>query len=337
MKRPTIRSIARLAGVCPMTVSLSLRNHNKISLKTRQRIQQLAQKMGYRPDPSIAKLMHHLRTRRRDRPNAAIAALVSPAAVSYSAMVLQGVLASTERHGYAVDVFHIRRGALDRRTLRRTLRNRGIEGVVICPQVPSDVFCDLLEWERFSVVATSYTWNAPLFTRVVPDGFGNTLSVCEKLAGAGFRRIGLVETKEIDEIVRHHFSAAAIWHSVYASAAHLPVLLLHSTEKAERLIVDWFEQHRPDVILGGDMRITHFCQAALAAAVKIVPPVICISEEDGPSKPCVVQNPEQVGRTAIELLAGMLQRGDRGVPFNPVTVQVPGEWRGGELHQMQAR
>ena len=331
MKGPTIRTIARLANVCPMTVSLALRNHNKISLATRVRIQRLAEKVGYRPDPTVVKLMHHLRTERRDRPSTAVAVVAAPGAVTYSETVLQGVRASAERQGYAADVFRVRRAEKDRRALRRALRNRSIEGVVICPQVPSDVFADLLEWEQFSVVATSFTWNHPLFTRVVPDGFGNTLLACGQLAAAGFRRLGLVETREIEEIVRHHFSAAVNWHGTYRGAGLIPALQFEAPDGPADLLVDWFDQHRPDVIVAADPRLTRCCHSILEHAGRPVPATVCLSDEDDPTRPCILQHPEQVGRAAMELLAGMLQRGDRGIPPHPVTVQVPGEWRSGHL------
>ena len=40
--RPTLRSLAREAGVSPMTFSLALRNSREVSAKTRARLQDLA-------------------------------------------------------------------------------------------------------------------------------------------------------------------------------------------------------------------------------------------------------------------------------------------------------
>jgi len=48
---PTLRSLAAEAGVSPLTVSLPLRNHPRISATTGERIQQLAELRGYTPDP----------------------------------------------------------------------------------------------------------------------------------------------------------------------------------------------------------------------------------------------------------------------------------------------
>src|SRR5260221_6236539 len=59
----TLRSLAAEAGVSPMTVSLALRNSREVSAATRKKIERLATARGYRPDPHVTKLMHHLRTR----------------------------------------------------------------------------------------------------------------------------------------------------------------------------------------------------------------------------------------------------------------------------------
>ena len=59
-----LRQIAEAAGVCLMTVSLSLRDSPKISVATRERVCRLAGQLGYRPDPELSRLMKHLRSSR---------------------------------------------------------------------------------------------------------------------------------------------------------------------------------------------------------------------------------------------------------------------------------
>src|SRR5213082_673074 len=61
--RASLRTIAQVAGVSAMTVSKALRNLPKVSRRTRARVLRAAAQVGYKPDPEIAKLMHHLRRR----------------------------------------------------------------------------------------------------------------------------------------------------------------------------------------------------------------------------------------------------------------------------------
>jgi LacI family transcriptional regulator len=45
-----------------VTVSLALRNDPRITVETRDRVQALAKRAGYQPDPHVAELMGRLRT-----------------------------------------------------------------------------------------------------------------------------------------------------------------------------------------------------------------------------------------------------------------------------------
>src|SRR5262245_14119406 len=109
-RRVGLREIAQAAGVCLMTVSLSLRDNPKISAATRQRVRAIAARMGYRPDPEISRLMGRLRSSRlrrgtvvvgmidlRDQP----AAAVTP----YDQAVRRGVTRRAEALGFSVSVF----------------------------------------------------------------------------------------------------------------------------------------------------------------------------------------------------------------------------------------
>ncbi len=50
----TIRDVARLAGVAPSTASLALNSRKRVSSKTREKVLQAAQALGYIPN-SLAK------------------------------------------------------------------------------------------------------------------------------------------------------------------------------------------------------------------------------------------------------------------------------------------
>ena len=56
-RRVTLADIAVRAEVHVTTVSLALRNHPRLPAQTRERIQELAKKMGYVPDPFLRALV----------------------------------------------------------------------------------------------------------------------------------------------------------------------------------------------------------------------------------------------------------------------------------------
>jgi DNA-binding LacI/PurR family transcriptional regulator len=61
MPRPTLADIAAQLGISKMSVSRALRGERQVSEELRARVQQMADSVGYRPDPEIAKLMTHMR------------------------------------------------------------------------------------------------------------------------------------------------------------------------------------------------------------------------------------------------------------------------------------
>ncbi|HEX8295693.1 MAG TPA: helix-turn-helix domain-containing protein, partial [Chthoniobacteraceae bacterium] len=66
MSQPTrvsLRDIARVLGISHATVSLALRDHPRISLGLRKKIQQTATEMQYRPDPMLAALASYKKSK----------------------------------------------------------------------------------------------------------------------------------------------------------------------------------------------------------------------------------------------------------------------------------
>src|SRR6202453_1900722 len=58
---PTIKTLAKMAGVSNATVSLALRNHPRIRPQERARIQRIATEAGYKPNPLVSHLFAQLR------------------------------------------------------------------------------------------------------------------------------------------------------------------------------------------------------------------------------------------------------------------------------------
>ena len=50
VKRPTIKDIARVAGVSAATVSLALNNRPRISKATQEKIKRIADEINYQPN-----------------------------------------------------------------------------------------------------------------------------------------------------------------------------------------------------------------------------------------------------------------------------------------------
>jgi DNA-binding LacI/PurR family transcriptional regulator len=333
----TLRQIARQAGVSSMTVSRALGNRPRIAAETREKILKIAKKLGYRPDPQITKLMHHLRSGLRPQFQSVICGVTNwptEAKPPYFEALLKGAerQAMSRGYGFSVLKFMPEPGAGAR--LQRMLRSRGVEGVLLLPQrAPLDLTA-LLDWREFSAVAVSMSVVGPEVNRAAPHHFANTLQLCRELTRLGYRRIGLVIDGGQDSRVNHGFSAAVVshgWHE--AKEAVSPLVVTGSLRDA---LEPWFQRERPDAIVTTDENSARECARLLR--VKIPGPVGFASTSlQAPAGPAgqvpviagIDERPEEIGAIGVDLLAGMVERRVRGLPSAPTSTLVAGRWRVG--------
>src|SRR5262245_28353821 len=133
----TMKSIAAAAGVTQATVSMCLSNHPRIPLATRERIQALARKFGYHPNPYVSTLM---RIRRQGKPLAdrPIRALVCPPRTANGwkdnpaatiRQMREGAIARAEMRGYHPQEFWLHRDGMSHERFSEMLHARGINAV----------------------------------------------------------------------------------------------------------------------------------------------------------------------------------------------------------------
>ncbi|WP_438480283.1 LacI family DNA-binding transcriptional regulator [Oleiharenicola lentus] len=327
--RPTMRSIAEQAGVSAMAVSLALRNHPSLPAKTRKKIQQVAARAGYQPDPSVAKLMHHLRARKGARVQATVCALTTQGAGiqdPYSELLLAGARRAAETAGFALEVFHVDLTDASSRRLQRMLRYRGVDGLMLLPMSNLSALDNLVDWREFSVVSTTTTVPSPHFHCALPSHFRNTLQLCDRLAQAGFERLGMVVREAQELRSGHNFTAALAWHGTYGKTQSVRAHLSDNLSAAA--IARWLEKEKPDVIVAE--------RDALAQTLrdeKLVPRSMLITTCSGlPAAnkrypfPGIHENPPRIGTAAVEILTGMITRGERGVPEHAQTTLIDGSW-----------
>lgn len=135
-----MQEIAERAGVGRTTVSLSLRNHPKISEPTRLQIQKLAKEMGYRPNPLVAAHMAHIRALHPKSTSQCLAFLCnrSMAEIQTDAKTpvwkyFQGARDRAAELGFRLELFNLNAPEMTERRLSQILLARGIDGVIIGP------------------------------------------------------------------------------------------------------------------------------------------------------------------------------------------------------------
>lgn len=323
--RPTHRTIALEAGVSSVTVSLALRDHPKIPEVTRRRIHKIAKDQGYIPDPEIAKLMVHLRKRRSSnhRSNLTALRLVPPPGPEYAAYVLEGAMERAAMLGYSLEVINLNLPKLSPGRLEKILRNRGVEGLLLLPVPPHDLSARL-NWMPFSVVACTHSVLQPRFHTVVPNQFSNMIHLCEELSKNDDNRIGMLTRKITDLRVNHRFISAYQWHSTYGNGNLAPPFYIDEKFEGQDALLGWIEKYDINLIVTErgvieEVILPHFPRE-LIRRIKWIQTALL----PGSDQPGIFEHPERIGSAAIDFLAGMIQRGERGIPDLPFTLEIEG-------------
>lgn len=328
-ERPTLRFLAKLAGVSPMCVSMALRNHSQLPLATRERIQKLARNHGYTPDPTVQKLMHHLRTRPGARTRATLCAVVfRPWATSYPEELLAGAKQRAHQLGYGFDEIEFKPLAGNLPRLQAILRNRGVEGILITPSHELLNDFSQLPWNDFSVVSGTYSvLNLPAH-RVVPHLFANCARVLAELQKLGYRRIGLAITSDHDRGTQHYITSALAWHQLHGGGEKVRPFIF-ARDGPDKLR-SWYQRARPDVIVTDHDLWTASIAKDLGLEVPGDIGFACLSIEPGSRLTGVATLPGDIGRKAVDVLADLILRGEKGLPDVPTTTMIEGRWSRGE-------
>ncbi|AHF90638.1 LacI family transcriptional regulator [Opitutaceae bacterium TAV5] len=327
-RAPTQADVARAAGVHRTTVSLALKNHPGLPRATCERIQRIATKLGYAPDPMLSALIAR---RNRLAPHAfqgTLAWLVNnvppwdwrPIFHEY----YEGAVARAKRYGYGIDVFDLHAPGMTSRRLASIFSSRNIRGILVPPLPQANMELDF-PWERFSAVAFGYTLRRPQLHMVGAAQFRGLALAMRKVREKGFRRIGFIYSPEHNERVDHNYLAAYL---VEEYMHHGGPLIPPLADMAE--FRAWHALHRPEVVVmsSSNRIVDRIRELGLRVPedIGVVSPFFTSRHE---TLSGVYENSLRIGETAVDLVVAMIQRGERGVPEAPQRILIDGIWMEG--------
>jgi LacI family transcriptional regulator len=337
--RITLQDIAQALGVSVNTVSLALRNSPRISAARREQIQQAARTMGYEPDPMLTALAHYRHTRIARPVQAALAWLnfwSEPKKLrehSLYNVVWKGAVAAGRVLGYSVEEFICRgKEPLTPQRLKTILVARGIRGILLPPQWPQVSQEEFeFDWSGFAAVRIGRSVLFPAVDVVTHSQAHDMLVAFRKIQEKGYSRIGFVTGPAA---TRSALFDAGFFkaQTLLPKKDRLPVLelewSLQPTPKWIEQIDAWMRKHRPDAILSTDPKIKAIVEAAgyrVPKDVAIAATSVSVSDADAGN----YENPEEVGRTAVNTLVGLLQRNELGIPEYTHDILVRSKWQDG--------
>lgn len=346
----SLREVATAAGCSLAAVSLALRNSPRVSEERRRRIQALAREMGYRPNPLAAAFHAEIRKRFGIEYRATLGWINdSPDPGRWkNAKLYEAARGRAEELGYVLDMIHVdptglmdAPGELEKKILR-VVRARGVYGVVL-PELYRPALA-AEEWAEVAVVCVGDYVRSLDYTRVArvrggvhhmvaADAAANLLLAARQMEALSLKRIGLAITQWWDWRNDHAaLGRYLVWSGGLPSKERIPPFVFASVscEATRERFVRWLKRHCVEAVMCCNREILEWATSEGIRVPAELRVVHLEASQEEPHWSGVEEQPERLGRTAIEVLAAMLQRNERGVPPWPRKVLVPGVWRQGE-------
>lgn len=329
--RPTIREVARRAGVSHTAVSLALRNSPRIAESTRRRVTEAAATLGYRPDAVVANLMAQLRTLRTRPVQASLGFITSwPTRdgwlrVPNHQRFFAGAGKRADELGYRLETFWLREPGMTARRMSQILRTRGIRGLLL-QSLPKAHGHLSLDWSHFAAVAKGLTVSRPRLHRVISSHFEDMRLVTHHLRRLGYRRPGLAMEADADARVDHAWLAAYLLHQHgLPPGDRVPALVLKPGQGAAHFD-RWLRRYRPEVVLAAAVpAATWLRDRGMNVPTDVGLVELDWSPEAGPLAG-IDAMPEALGEAAVDLLVGQLHANEFGIPRREKIVAVSGRW-----------
>jgi LacI family transcriptional regulator len=323
----TLTQIAKAAGMAISTVSYALRNDPKIPADTIAQIQEVAIRLGYRPNPRIAALMAHIRRARPVAKGERLAFVwMNPPPEDHhpTSRWLTGARRRAEQLGYVLEEFLLEVDGMTAGRLARILRARGITGVVLSPLIDRISFKIDWNWSAFSTAIIGNAVSIPELHHAGHHHFAAMRMTMLKLLERGYRRVAAIVDADINERSRRAWSAAFLEHHPTPVSARR---WLAAPEPAEVAAAGrWLLQRKPEALVTTFPMLDRLNHAGFRPSRSTVVTLLDW-HPNAEGYGGIDQCEEIVAASAVDLVVGQLHRNERGAPEHVQMLLSPGIWR----------
>jgi LacI family transcriptional regulator len=181
---PTIKDVAKRAGVSPMTVSRVLNKASNVKPSTREKVLEAVEELGYVPS-GVAKSLRSKRTH-------TLALLVPDGANAFWTTVARGVEDAAQDRGYSVLLCNTDENPTKQQNYLDVVIRQQVDGVVIAPCSTDAQNLDKLRRARIpTVVIDRYIKGWDVDT-VMGDSITGARALVRHLIGVGHQRIAML-------------------------------------------------------------------------------------------------------------------------------------------------
>jgi DNA-binding LacI/PurR family transcriptional regulator len=327
--------IAQRLGVASSTVSRALRGDPRIGPETRLRVQEMADKLRYRPNPLVSALMAN-RRRRGGSGEVDVIALVTNyggrenwRSKDVCRWEFEGIQNRAHALGFRIEVFPLGEYRGDLTRLETALRTRGIRGVLLGFSREESAPI-LFSTEGFAVAGLSAYFRSTVVDRANFHGFFNVQLALEKMHQLGYRRPALIVPELNNSISNNLWSGAFLdWQRKLPKQDRCAPFIPGEQEGATQFN-DWLEGTEPDSLLVYKFPVRNFlAKRGWRMREDIGVAYMYRTSSEMHSGAGIDGNLAAVGAAALDLVVEKLNTNATGPSEHPKEVLIKGTWHDG--------
>lgn len=185
---PTIKDVAREAGVSYATVSRALNDHPEINEETKKRIVKIAMKMGYRPN-AIAQGLVKKETK-------TVGLIIPDITNPFFPEVARGIEDAAVEAGYTIFLCNTNWNAKREERYLNVLLQKQVDGLIIAPSSEEISHLRIPLNSGIKTIFISRVINHANSTCIIIDNILGAKQAVEYLIGRGHRRIAFIGGQE---------------------------------------------------------------------------------------------------------------------------------------------
>ncbi|MEM6820353.1 MAG: LacI family DNA-binding transcriptional regulator [Verrucomicrobiota bacterium] len=344
-KRVCIKDIAREAGMDKSTVSRALKKSPLVKPETQKRIQDLAEAMGYQPDPGLSALAAY-KARSKMRTFQANLALIG---AGYTPEQFEELFHLAELHrflkeeatksGYQIELHCPDTTTKAQRQLSRVLYHRGIRGLIILhSKIPTKEMG--FAWKFFSNIMLLKPEHKPFMHCVSVHQQNLMFQALENVHRYGYKQPGLIVPKPTLDTSDQEWPDAFYLASTHFGFPIPKSYFVFDGRKSMKEIGNdfrtWQRKNRIDVAI-------HVGRGLFKDNIKnfgYSPPrhlgfIATDLDYDDQQTSGLYRSRQQIAKITIDIISGMIQRGEKGRQDSPYSLNVEASWREGNTLQNQ--